>query len=182
MVPIVVPSIAAADGLHAELQIPITMADQNQGKGTTQGGTSSEKGNQGGTHNSGAAITEQGRKDQDRGDAQREDPQAGEPRSKDHGAQGNDQPRQDKTRSGMTGGQTGDTDATEGAEKNDPSRTTAGQELPGAAKGNDMGGKQGSKVAERDSHKIANQEGEHADKASTPNATHAKKGDQGGQR
>ncbi len=116
------------------------MADQNQGKGTTPSGTPSEKGNQGGTQGSSAATTEQIRKDQDRGGAQREDPQAGEPRSTKPGTPGNDQPRQDKTRSGMTGGQLGNPDATEEADENDAARTKAGQELPGAAKGSNKEG------------------------------------------
>ena len=158
------------------------MADQNQGKGTTQSGTPSEKGNQGGTQHSGATTTEQGRKDQDRGGAMREDPQAGEPRSKESGTHGNEQHRQDKTRSGTSEGQLGEPDATEDADKNDPARTSAHQEHSGAGKGTDMGGKQGTTDADREGNKNAPMSGAHADKTNTPNATPGNKGNQGGQR
>jgi len=154
------------------------MADQNQGKGTTQGGSPSEKGNQGGTQGSATATPEQVRKDQDRGGAQREDPQAGEPRSKEAGTTGND-PRQDKTRSGMTGGQMGDADATEGEDENDAARTKAGQDRPNAAKGNDMSGATGTKDAQR---KNIPESDVQADRSNNPNATKCNKGNQGGQR
>ncbi len=154
------------------------MADQNQGKGATQGGSPSEKGNQGGAQGNATATSEQGRKDQDRGGAQREDPQAGEPRSKEAGTTGND-PRQDKTRSGMTGGQLGNADATEDQDENDAARTTAGQERPNAAKGNDMTGATGTKDAQR---KNAPESDVQADRSNNPNATQGNKGNQGGQR
>lgn len=147
------PSIAEADGPHTEpIKNLLHMAEQDQGKGNTTGGSPNEKGQQAGTDRTSAATAEQGRKDQQRGGELREDPKAGEPRSNTGGTQGNDQARTDKTRSGTTGGQLGDTDAAEGDEDIDPSRTTAhGNDRQGAAKGHDLGGASGTtKGNERD--------------------------------